>query len=545
MSYNRLLQPKINPFGLIIYFPKEGTVTLKTFSDNIISSSELYKYKEQGTYCNSFNDLFISEGKDFWIINNSTFSIKKKKTPIEKKNHTMIFLSSLTGTSRVFLVGGADKKTFYYDLKKNYFINWAETNEFHNKPALIRIGDYLYIFDNLKQSKCCFERTKLSENENKWEKIMPNFDRRILSYFPANNFATTIDSNGKIVFLGGENISLDNNKTYVYDPKNNKISLSLKGTNDNMSFCDKTFYKTSNKYSVALPHHLYSTQEIAAIDKEEQSLIKINIDSSFPINDIPTNFQYRNNNMYENDFYNQQFNYPSKYSNKTYGICKQCQNSQRQNGSNIQLKNYSQYSYPQRKQRNLEGYYINNNSLYTNIKTNAIIYDEPKEFGYCISSNSSEEVRLKAKNDNIQIVKTNVKYTPIKIGQLSSKKAKTQQKKNDYYNQNNYDNKNVKYNIDQSNQNQNYLINNNDNYLQQNNDLIQNNMAYNDQQWGNNNELENIQSKQVIKETSKVPNYQQYQTQYPKQYQDQYQNRYYKNQNQNIDNNNNMYVKND
>ena len=53
----------------------------------------------------------------------------------------------------------------------------------------------------------------------------------------------------------------------------NKISLSLKGTNDNMSFCDKTFYKTNNKYSVALPHHLHSTQEIAAIDKEEQSLI--------------------------------------------------------------------------------------------------------------------------------------------------------------------------------------------------------------------------------------------------------------------------------
>jgi hypothetical protein len=169
MSYNRLLQPKINPFGLIIYFPKEGTITLKTFSDQIISSAELYKYKEQGTYCNSFNELFISEGRDFWIINNTTFSIIKKKTPLDKKNHTMIFLSFLIGCSKVFL-GGADKKSFYYDLKKNYFINWAEANEVHNKPSLIRICDYLYLFDNLKQSKSCFETTKLSDIDKKWKK---------------------------------------------------------------------------------------------------------------------------------------------------------------------------------------------------------------------------------------------------------------------------------------------------------------------------------------------------------------------------------------
>ena len=85
MSYNRLLQPKINPFGIYIYSPKEGTVDLKTFSDKIIRENELYKYKEQGTYCNSFNDLFISEGKEFWIINNTSFAIKRKKNSYRKK----------------------------------------------------------------------------------------------------------------------------------------------------------------------------------------------------------------------------------------------------------------------------------------------------------------------------------------------------------------------------------------------------------------------------------------------------------------------------
>ena len=163
MSYSRLLQPKINPFGIYIYSPKEGTVDLKTFSDKIIRENELYKYKEQGTYCNSFNDLFISEGKEFWIINNTSFVIKRKKTPIEKKNHSMIIISSLTDGSKVFLVGGADKKSFYYDLKKNYFINWAETNELHEKPALIKINDFIYLFDGFKQSSLCFERTNLAK----------------------------------------------------------------------------------------------------------------------------------------------------------------------------------------------------------------------------------------------------------------------------------------------------------------------------------------------------------------------------------------------
>ena len=95
----------------------------------------------------------------------------------------MIFLSFLNGCSKVFLVGGTDKKSFYYDLKKNYFINWAETNEVHNKPSLIRIGDYLYLFDNLKQSKSCFETTKLSDIDKKWKKKKFIFQKIICIYY--------------------------------------------------------------------------------------------------------------------------------------------------------------------------------------------------------------------------------------------------------------------------------------------------------------------------------------------------------------------------
>ena len=393
MSFNRLLQPKINPFGVFIYSPKEGTFDLKTYSDKIITDAELNKYKEEGTYCNSFKDLYISEGKEFWIINNTSFSIKKKKTPIEKKNHSMIFLSSLSDSSKVFLVGGNDKKVFYFDLKKNYFMNWAQTNELHIKPALIKIDDYLYILDGVKQSTICFERTKLSGNSKSWEKICPSIEQNLILNFPKKNFATAADLNGKIVFLGGDTVTLENNNSYIYDVKNNKIDLSSKGTNDNMNFTDKNFYKINNKYSIALPDRLNEAKEIALMDKEEQSLIKLNIE--LPGND-DDNFIY------------------FKYSENTYKPKK----SNIINNINTQNP-YSQYSYPQRKKRNIEDY--------TNVQKNygkatVIIKEEPKEFGYYLSSNSSEEAKSKARRDGIEIVGITEKYDPMKNKQKYQEK---------------------------------------------------------------------------------------------------------------------------
>ena len=369
MSYNRLLQPKINPFGVIIYSPKEGNVILKQFPDKIISENELNKFSK-GTYCNSFNNLLLSEGKYFWIINNTSFNVRKKKLPIEKNNHSMIFLPCTKGAGRVFIIGGSDRKTFFYDLKKNYFINWAETNEVHNKPILIKIDDYLYIMDSLKQQNFCFERTKLSDNEKRWEKIIPNFDKKIISNFPSGGLAAALDSNGSVVFLGGDNINLMNN-SYIYDPKNNNVSISLNGTNDSVNFCDKNFYKFNKKYSIALPRDMEEVKEIVMIDKDEQSLIKTHIDL------------------------------PKK------GNCKI-------------IINQSEYTFPKTKIRS-NMIYVNNANMtkvnYRNINPNIQIKEEPKEFGYYISSNSSEQVRIKAQKDRIKMVQINPKHVPYKSSQ--------------------------------------------------------------------------------------------------------------------------------
>ena len=343
MNYTKLFLPKLNPFRLYIYSFKENSIILKTFSQDKLASTKLSNLNSSFAYCNSYNNLFISEGNDFWIINHSSFQIKYKKMPIQKKAQSLIFVKN--GDGKIFVVGGGDKKSFYYDLKKNYFINWAETNMLHTNPALINIGDYLYILDSVKNNKLIFERTKLTDNKKQWEIIEPKYDENILKNFPNESFGVSLDSKGKIIFIGGNNINMENNATFVYDINENRISLSNQGTNDNMKFIDKTFYVFDNKYNVGLPEDLDEIKEIAFVDKNEQSLIKTNIDET---EKISQNKKYMENNTFIN--YNK----------------------------NAQIKQK------------------------TNIIKNQ---NAPKEFGYYMSSYSSKQSKIIAKKNKIDISK--------------------------------------------------------------------------------------------------------------------------------------------
>ena len=339
----------------------------------------------------------------------------------------MIIISSLTDGSKVFLVGEDDKKSFYYDLKKNYFINWAETNELHEKPALIKINDFIYLFDGFKQSSLCFERTNLTQNIKKWEKVVPIFEQNQILYFPTKYFATSLDKNGNVIFLGGDKVTLENSNSFIYNSKNNQLTLSIKGTNDNMVFNDKNFYNINNKYNVALPHRLNEIKEIASFDKDEQSLLKLSIE--IPIVSSEYNYQYV-------DYGQPNYSNYSYYNNKTYGLCDNCKNSYKPNKYNtntnininknknveMQYEPYSQYSHPQIKNRNLDEYNENTEIKVKNVQ-NVVIKEEPKEFGYYICSNSSEEVIKKARKENIKMVTITKKYVPIKIGQRTTTKV--------------------------------------------------------------------------------------------------------------------------
>jgi hypothetical protein len=212
----------------------------------------------------------------------------------------------------------------------------------------------------------------LSDNEKRWEKIIPNFDKKIISDFPSGGFASALDSNGSVVFLGGDNINLMNNKSYIYDPKINNVSISLNGTNDSVNFCDKNFYKFNKKYSIALPKDIEEVKEILMIDKDEQSLIKTHIDLS-------------KNDNFDLDFSQREYAFPKTKIR-----------------SNMIIANRVSMS----------------KANYRNINPNMQIKEEPKEFGYYISSNSSEQVRIKAQKDRIKMVQISPNHVPYKIGKV-------------------------------------------------------------------------------------------------------------------------------
>ena len=279
--YKKIIQPKENPFGLFIYSTREGMLSLHNFEEKTINLFELEKIDEGSAYCNSNQDFYISgsngkDNKNFWIINNNDFNIKKKNMPFGKQNHSMIYLTFNENEEWIFITGGNDKKSFYYDLNKNYFINWSDTLDTHQNPALIRIGEYLYILDTINSKKNYWERTKIISPTRKWEKVIPKIDKKLLANFPYE-FAVSYDINSHIVFIGGNNI-FNSNSTYVYDPISNEIYLSKNGTNDNEIFSDKFFYKINNKYNIAIPKNVTEKKEICLVNKDEQALIKLNID---------------------------------------------------------------------------------------------------------------------------------------------------------------------------------------------------------------------------------------------------------------------------
>ena len=280
-EYKKIIQPKENPFGLFIYSSREGMLSLHNFEEKTINLFDLEKIDEGSAYCNSNEDFYISgsngkDNKNFWIINKNDFNIKKKNMPFGKKNHSMIYLTFNENEEWIFITGGNDKKSFYYDLNKNYFINWSDTLDIHQNPALIRIGEYLYILDTLNSKKNYWGRTKIISPTRKWEKVIPKLDKKLLSNFPSE-FAVSYDVNSQILLIGGNNI-LNSNTTYVYDPISNEIYLSKIGTNDNEIFSDKIFYKINNKYNVAIPKNVTEKKEICLVNKDEQALIKLSID---------------------------------------------------------------------------------------------------------------------------------------------------------------------------------------------------------------------------------------------------------------------------
>ena len=274
-----ILQPKINPFELIEYSSIKSRIKIIECPQDILFESNLNKFNKASAFCNSVNSLYISGGEisgkainNFWIINKNNYKIKKRKLPINKKYHSMLYISD----NFIFIVGGDTLNTLIYDIANEEFINWANMNKNNFQPGLLINGDYVYSFtalNDINKNNNYFEKTNLTSKNPKWEIVYPKYENNVKlnSYF----FGISKFYDGNILFVGGEKT----NPNYIYNPTENKLTIS-KGRNTSIPFWDKTFYKISKKYNVCIPLNFSNNYQITFLNKENESLEDVKCDKT-------------------------------------------------------------------------------------------------------------------------------------------------------------------------------------------------------------------------------------------------------------------------
>ena len=270
--YEKILKPNCNPFSITTYIPKYNVFSTEILPQEVIECFGLNYFTNNCAYCNSNDELFLSGSEkfnlpfnDFWIIKHKNLNIDRKRMPVVKRYHSMIYLQG----GIIFIVGGDNLKTLYYDISEDKFFKWTDLNEKHIEPALFFDGEYLYVFNMLTKNVNFFERTKVDfENVSEWEKIYPQFEGVDPIEFFENSFAVCNLSNGNVLFVGGTQY---NPNTFIYNLEENIISVTG-GNNENIPLKEKNFYKFNDNLSVALPADFEQNQTVVIIDNNGNDL---------------------------------------------------------------------------------------------------------------------------------------------------------------------------------------------------------------------------------------------------------------------------------
>ena len=482
--FKKILQPSSrDKFGLYVFLPEKGVISLEEYPENIENKYELKKFSINSAYCNSPNSLFISGGKfneakinNFWIINKEFYSIQKVNMIFPKSNHSMLYNNN--NNEIIFIAGGDDLKTFYYDIKNNIFVEWGDMNGCHFRPGLISIGDYLFCIHLLKDenNNIFFEKTNLNDKSHLWEKVYPNFETEdIINNIIKNEFGVSHCEGGNIMLIGG---SLNNPNSYYYNINMNLISINNNYKNLFIPLIDKTFYKINETHNIALPYNLSKYVEIAIFNNRKYTLRKIHL-KSIGGNTI---IKYKNYLKHDLNVGKVMIEFKTEEYNKEYDISKIIKNNKIIPNEKPLINN----SYNKTNNKHLD---IINNSYNQNNKIE-------------INKNKSN-INKENNNEN----KNNLKNNNISENELLSKE-KIINNINDELDSKNLDNKNISVNFGIDNDEGNVEKKNNENIK----DLkISNNIQYdnNNDHIGNANNVFNKNEKSddyIIQAKNKLEN---------------------------------------
>ena len=262
--YEKLIKPLINPFKLMLMNIKEGNLQMIIFPKEKISELELDTLNNNYACCNSTDSLYISQGKNFWIIPHDSLEIEKKEMPFFKEKHSMTYILS---NNTIFIAGGSEE-SFYYDINTKEFIEWGKMNGAQEQPALIQYGDFLYSFNSFNQNGIYFEKTKLTNPAKKWEKILPQSGDQESGFFYNKLYGVSKCSGGNILFAGGVNNQL---RTFIYNLKLNVLYINP-SKDESIILNERTFYKIDHNFNIAIPKNIEKDHIIAIANKNSKTL---------------------------------------------------------------------------------------------------------------------------------------------------------------------------------------------------------------------------------------------------------------------------------
>ena len=295
ITYKQILKPLNDPFRLITFKPRENKITYDSYEDCKNSQYYLDEFSKSSAYCNSDNSLYMSGGENneipnnhFWKINHETKLIEVTEMPFKKFNHSMLFLPN----NYIFIAGGNDKSTFYYDINSKIFTIWADMNEKCKRPALILVdGHLLYAFYTLENGKNCIEKTDLRSFPF-WEKVNPKMKN---GDFNLQNFNVCSVSNNEIILFGG-NVEGENQKCFVYDIHNNELN-EIESPNEVILNCENKAYKINKYNSVIIPDDFEENKEIVILNNHKKALKRIGYE---PIQNKIENQEFVNYSLSDN-----------------------------------------------------------------------------------------------------------------------------------------------------------------------------------------------------------------------------------------------------
>ena len=276
-------KPFNDPFEVFLFTKEDKSLKIQTYDPTMINNLFLNNYSPSSSYCNGNNHLFISGGEKkngeiidyFWEIDLKSQNIAEPVKIPPKKNHSMIFIPN----NFVFIVGGNDKKTFFFNTENAEVCEWADLNLIRTEPALEKVSNYLYCFDNINKGindTFTLEKTDLNSNSPEWILLTPKFNFINGSNQKLNQkfFGVSKDEEENIVFLGG-NMDDHNKNNEIFNYKYNTILNTIEESKvpyRRYNFKEKTFLPYKKNIDYILPDFNKQHPEVVFFVKKNNKI---------------------------------------------------------------------------------------------------------------------------------------------------------------------------------------------------------------------------------------------------------------------------------